>query len=277
MLLSEVLDRYALYRPIEANSRYQYGRTLGVFGEYLTRDGTTDDLTGDVVSAWVLWMADRWATCSRMGHRNKLLVLWRFAHKRGWAAPVGEIRVVRKPDPMPTSWILAEVRKLVDATGSPLLGKFKGRRVGPYFKALIMTGYESGLRRGDLWALERDNIGADGFVQITMHKTGWGHRPQLSLATTALVLALPGPRPLAWWGVEHRSFYRQWDKLVAIAGVRNGALHQLRRTGASYIARDQGIEAAKRWLGHRDEGMFKHYVDQTVCRPRAYQPPSIVD
>ena len=86
MLLSAVLDAYSLYRPIRANSLYQYTRSAGVLGDWLGRPASTEDLVPDVISGWVRWMEDRYSQASRAGHRAKVLVIWRFAAKRQWSA-----------------------------------------------------------------------------------------------------------------------------------------------------------------------------------------------
>ena len=49
--------------------------------------------------------------------------------------------------------------------------------------------------------------------------------------------------------------------MIVPAGVRPGALHQIRRSGATQLAKQDGLEAARQYLGHRTDAMVWHYVD----------------
>ncbi|MCL4205549.1 MAG: tyrosine-type recombinase/integrase [Pirellulaceae bacterium] len=279
MLLSEVLERYEVYRSIKPAGRYQIDRSIRIFSEWLGRPADTEDLTSDTVSKWVASMetAGRYAIVSVREHRNRVLLMWRFAAKRGWSKPLDDVRVISKPDPMPTSWTLDEVKRLLKATELPDFDApihNSSANMGLYLRALIRTAYETGLRKGDLMSLDRSQIATDGSIEIRMRKTGWGHHPRVSAETMALIRALPGRQPLAW-PCNERQFYYHWNRLLGKAKVRRGCLHQLRRTGASHIARDHGLEAAKTFLGHRDPLMFRHYVDQKIAKPPCFLPPSI--
>ena len=74
--------------------------------------------------------------------------------------------------------------------------------------------------------------------------------------------------PLAW----PRGFYDVMESLCRLAGVRRGALQQLRRTGATWIAVEGGVEAARDALGHATGDMWRAYVDRRIAAPKRRLP-----
>ncbi len=274
MQLSTLIDTYGLHRRIAPNSLYQMDRSGRLFEQYLQRPADTTDFVAATVSAWVRWMqAGEWAAATVAGHRARLLILWRWAHGRGWAGPLGEVRAAPRPEPMPEAWTLDEVRQLLGAVDQVTV-TVRGRWMPAYLRALVLAAYESGLRRGDLWSLDRDSIYPDGTIQIRQHKTGRVHVPRLTVRTAELVLAEPGQHPLAWPG-NPREFYTVWGRVLAVACVRPGALHRLRKTGATYVAVSDGLDAAREFLGHRTPEMVFHYVDRRIASPPPRLPPAV--
>jgi integrase len=62
--------------------------------------------------------------------------------------------------------------------------------------------------------------------------------------------------------------------VILPAGVRNGCLQQIRRTGATLLAMTHP-EAVQRYLGHRTPTMVRHYVDESIARPQPFLPPEL--
>jgi integrase len=262
MNLSDVLDRYLATRRLSDGAAYQMRRTLCLFP-----GSTTADLTDTTVSAWLVGLEPLYAGWTLSGHRTRILCLWRFAARHGWAVGPGEVRRETPPPPMPTAWTVDEIGRL--AAAAALVAH------GDYWHALILAGYETGLRRSDLWGLRRDQIATTGLVALRQHKTGQPHEPLMRPETAAEVLALPGDYPLASpWGP--RAFYQRFALIRLLAGVSSdGGLQQLRRTGATAVACAQGLDAARQFLGHRTAGMVNFYVDRSQYRPRGVLPPRL--
>lgn len=265
---SELLANYLKLRPQSAKSANLLRWTETLFAEYLDRPGRLDDLTDATASEWLQWIERRYPSrWTRAGHRSRLLALWRFAAKHHAIAPPAEVRPARPPEPMPRSFTLEEVRRLVASCDQLPEGT-------AWFAALILAAYETGLRRGDLWALRREDINPDGRLWIRQHKTSRPHAPRMTETTASRVLALPGAMPLACpWGAK--KYTAHWQTLRRLAGVTSGGLQQLRRTGATYIARDYGTDAAREFLGHRTHDMVRHYVDRRIARPDIKAPPKV--
>ena len=271
MQLDELAAEYEVVRGLGSRSAYQVRRSVAVFEGWLGRPATVEDLDDVLVSRWLAEIAANYADWTLNGHRTRLLCLWRYAARRRLADPPGEVRRCPPPTPMPEAWSLEEVSRLVTATGE--LDAVAGR----WFRALILVAYESGLRRGDLWSLQRSQIQVTEPVGILVrqHKTGQPHLAPLRPETVELLLSLPGDTPLAcpwgpkWYGVL-------WARLRRLAGIPGGGCCQkLRRTGATWIAASEGMDAASRWLGHQTPGMVRHYVDLRFAASRPSLPPRV--
>ena len=106
-----------------------------------------------------------------------------------------------------------------------------------------------------------------------MSKTGFCHEPHLRPDTVAAILRRPGSHPLACpWGP--RKYSRLWALVRQLAGVGDhGGLQQLRRTGATWVAVEHGVEAAREYLGHRSPEMVRCYLDRRHYQPRGWLPP----
>lgn len=274
MLISSVLAAYCTIRPLRENSRYQLDRTCRLYGEHLGRPATCADLTDLAVSKWLLWLEDSgYAGESVFGHRARLLGLWAFAAKRGWAEPPGEVRKVSRPEPMPEAWTLDQVRKLLGATDQ-IRDVVRGVPIDRYLACLVETAYISGLRRSDLWGLSRRLILPDGTLRIRQSKTQGSIFPKIPCGLAARILSLPGEFPLSWPG-NPRTFYDYWGRLIKAAGISKGALQKLRRTGATLVADEHDETAASDFLGHKTRSMVRWYVDRSIAAPRRYTPPKL--
>jgi len=268
MTLNDLCGEYQTIRPLTPQAAYLLRRTAVLYGAWLGREAATGDLDDLQVSRWLEAAGATLAAWTVAGHRTRILSLWRFASRRGHCGQPGEVRRCPAPEPMPHSWTTEQVRRLVDAT------RHLNARARAYFHALILAAYESGLRKGDLTRLRKDEISPSGVLAVRMHKTGRPHVVAVRPETAAEILALPGETPLrSPWSTGRTGEY--WQRLRLWAGLAKGGLHQLRRTGATLIAAEHGEDAARSWLGHRSADMVAFYVDRTVTQPRPWLPPRV--
>jgi integrase len=264
--LDALAQIYWTVRPLSRGAKYQIDRTIRLFGEWLARPASTEDLEDLTVSEWLESLGADYAGWTVSGHRTRLLCLWRFAARRKLCEPPGEVRRCPPPLPMPRAWTVEQVGDLLRAAES--LGGIQGR----YLHALIRAAYETGLRRGDLFALERGQISPDGAILVRQHKTMVPHVVAVRPETAAEILALPGDYPLKP-PFGSKRYGRYWDEVRRRAGLPSGACQQLRRTGATWVARENGEDAARSFLGHRSPEMLAHYLDRSVTQQRPYLPP----
>jgi integrase len=273
--LSELLDRYALVRSIQRNSEYQLRHSLRAFESWLGRAAGERDLADVAVSRFLQVSAETLGQRSVANLRTNLLCLWRFAADERLVAQPGRVRKVSRPDPMPIAWTLEELARVVNRCGE-LRGTFKsGAPRALYCRTLCLFAYDSGLRRSDVWVVRRNQIREDGTIVLRQHKTGRTHTPRIRGEALRGFSELPGDPPLRCPMSSTGDWYQFWrDEVIKPAGVRQGALQQIRRTGASWLAIDHP-EAVQRYLGHKSATMQRHYVDESIARPQAFLPPLI--
>lgn len=264
--LSTIIDEYQVLRPIAPRTLYGLRHVADLFGHHLGHTPTTDDLTDLLVSGWVQSQEGHIGRRTLASRKAILVSIWRFASHRGYCPLPGQLRRATPGDPMPRAWTQEELHRLLCA--ALLLPR------ADWWRAFLLTGYESGLRRTDLIALDRSAIGADGTIIVRMVKTGHLHACQVRPETAALVLALDGPRPLEWPKCRSE-FWRYFRRLRKLANVEGGAAQQLRRTGATWVAKENGLQSAIEFLGHRSSRMIVYYIDPRICRPAVWLPPKV--
>jgi len=276
--VSEILPhiaRYSLYRSLAATTEYQLGRTVRLFGEWLGRPAKLLDLEDDQVSRWLQHLELTYAQRTVLSHRTNLLMVWRDCFRAGLVEGPRRVRRVRKPDPCPTAWTIPELRAVLRRCRA-LVGYFPdGTPRALYCESLVCAVYDSGLRRSDIWRIRRSQITPTGAVVLRQHKTGHSHYPQLRPRTLALVLRLERDPVLKCPFANESNWYVWWrDNVTAIAGVRHGAMQQLRRTGATQLDIEHP-EAVSDYLGHRTPDMRKYYVDRSISTRNRQMPPDV--
>jgi integrase len=256
MRLLDLLAEYVLERAISPGASYQLRRSITLFGA----DRTTDDLQPHPVSEWLLSLENTHAPRTRAGHRGNLLAVWRFAAERGLAALPTGVRRCPKPRPCPRAWTLEDMRRLLaacDHMPDPA-----------WWRLVIEVAFSSGLRRSDLWRLEK--IAPDGTIWQSQHKTGYPHVARVPQRAAEEFARRNEKAPLC--PSDTRGFYAAFKSLCQLAGVRPGALQMLRRTGATACEIRQA-GSASRYLGHRTPGMSAYYVDRSQLPAEGIMPP----
>ena len=251
------------------------GRSLRLFIAWLERDATAADLSDDSVNDWLRSLERTHAPKSVKEFRGELLALWRWLSGQQICEHPREVRRVRLGDPCPISWTEDEAVKIIEQCRRlrGVLPNGASRRI--YCEALFRFGYETGLRRSDAWTVRRNQIRPDGTIVLRQHKTGHAHWPRIREVTIALLARLPGDPPLACPYRTTSRWYSYWRRYVTgPAGVRHGAMQQIRRTGATLLAIDHP-EAVQRYLGHRSPEMQRHYIDWSIARPAHHMPPDL--
>jgi len=272
--LLKQLEIYAITHGIASSTHYSYSRAVELFGQWLGRPATVLDLDQLQVSRWLESVQRTHAPRTVATHRVNLLTLWRDCADRGLCPQPGRVRPIRKPDPLPIAWTMQELQALAIAVAKLEGNLTEGIPAATYFSALLFAAYETGLRRSDLWRLERSQIRQDGGIVMLQKKTGRRHWPRIQPQTVAMIAQLPGARPLSWPFRSASNFYKRWKRITKAAGVRHGALQQIRRSGATHLAVDHR-DQVQRYLGHQSPDMQRHYVDESIASPQQFLPPAI--
>lgn len=278
MRLAELVQAYCLAREVSPPYKQQLAIAVDLFGRWLGHGPTTADLVDDAVNRWLVAYAVGRRPATVRGKRGHLLAVWRWAFTEGLVdvAP-RRVRKVSLPRTLPEAWQARQLAELlVAADQMPGWIRRWRRPWGAYFRGVILAGYDTGFRLGDLLALRWDQIGTDGAVLIVQHKTGWPLLTRLRLETLAALERLRHPdmpRPLGLCGPV--ALRRRWRGLVRSAGLV-GPPKMLRKSGATAVEL-ACPGAAMYYLGHRTPGLaHRHYVDPRIAGQAPRQPPPLV-
>lgn len=288
MLFTRFVDQYCTDHGVAESTASFYRCTASVYQRWHRNPLSTVNAAlrvGDFFA--YLSRRDGCGRSRQAGIRRSLKALFRAAYNQGLLEEIPTIPVVKVPQHQPDGFTEAELTALI---------KF----ADPWQKASIMLAYDTGCRKGDLFALKWSHVGDDKLVRFVASKTG-RHKPaSVSDYTLELCRALKPhyekakmrmwprkpPRELAEHLIPYpfgkATWKKAWTKLGERAGVdtKDRALQCIRRTGASRIARERGVYEASLYLGHKGIDtalrfyMVPHIVDEKPPMPPAILGPS---
>lgn len=270
MNLKAFLDKYVNEHQLKPSTEEHYRYTVQQFEKVVSKPGrsfTVQAITARHINTYLRELEATGRTYHTIkGRRNNMLILWREARRQGLNKhPDDCVRKLRPVQVLVEAWDTDQVRKL-KSTAQSWVGQRKledGTDEGLYFLAYICTGWDSGLRRGDLWRLPADQI-KQRFWWIQA-KTGGRVLVELHQSTIDIIqqLVASGPRrkcPMNW-PYHKRTFSKHANELIKAAGL-TGTLKYLRRgCGTDLAVKHQDLKIATKKLGHRSEEVTrKSYV-----------------
>lgn len=285
MTLLDFLDRvYLLERDLAASSEYQFRRSVCMLQEYAGRELTTHCLTADLLNAFIRDRLKVLAAKTVAKVRGDVLCLWRMAYEHSEHAEYPRrVRKVKVPRKVPSAFSQEQLRAVVEAAAL-IGGAYEGGTIprGLWWNAFLRTAFDTGLRRSDLLALRRAQIGAGGVLAVPIAKlNGSEHVCRVRPSTLAAIEAtFPPARSLLFpWSMTKRMFFLHFHKICNLAGISSTkglGMHQVRRTGATFIeAHQPGI--AGRFLGHLTPGLAeRHYIDPRIRLEAIPLPPDLI-
>jgi len=258
--------RYALTNGVSPAYAHQL--------EVLTRrlPWTMEDLTTDAIDGYLTDALKTLSAVTVNKHRRMLVTLVRAAQKQGLASGCDRpIRRVSYTLPPVRAWSMDEMGRLL-AVAAEMPG---GTRRCPYrilLPAYMQVGFSTGLRRGDLLAIEHADIRGN-LIAVTQQKTGQAHVALLNEAALAAIASLPKKGRRVFGDlVSDVQIVRVIRRLVKSAGLC-GTGKYLRRSSATY-AEMQGFSASRQ-LGHRSKDMARFYVDEVLLTENRPPLPSL--
>lgn len=274
--LTRFVQTYATEHDIAAGTVQQLEFAVKALDRWHKRQTALDDLTDDLLNRWI---SDRLeAGISRATVRNQrgaILTLWRAAYEAGIlpAAPA-RVKKVRGPATLPQAWEASQVQQLLFAVNL-IDGTFScGVPRKALIRALVLTGWYSGLRPCDLLSLKREQIGSNGTLIIVQKKTGAPIMTRLPEDCMAAIEATFPPERDRIFPISNKVLFYWWKQLQSLSGIR-GSPKWLRRSGATAVESEHP-GSAMGFLGHRTPGLaWKHYIDARMiqlCKP---MPPRI--
>jgi integrase len=271
MTVAQFVTIYATTRDVEVETVRQYRIVAELFDRWAGGPIHLDELDELVVSAWLRdYAASGVKPATVRSKRNSVLALWRAAADEYFCdPPTRRVRTSRVPWTPPEAWTLAEVRRLVAATGQ-LRGRHPcGLRRSEWFDLAIRVAWDTGLRWGDLVALRVDDIRGDTVI-VAQRKTRRPHCGRIRASTRAVLdTSLEScPREVVCpWPSSGETFRAQVRRLVDKAGIRPGTWKWLRRGGASDVElQAPGRGFAAKHLGHAPGSRIAevHYIAPAI-------------
>ncbi len=269
--LVEVVERYELSNEISARYAYQLRYAVHRFAKFKA-DPTVDDLSTDQINRWLVMERDsaQLSARSRANVRRSMLTLWSTCRQDLRRDSIRSVTVTPKN---PEAWHYDEMSRVAEAAGQLPGVLTNGINRSLYMTTLLWFAYESGLRRGDLWAFDIERFDTNRIAAMTQHKTQRVHlvaaTDETLSAMRRIATTLRESNNASWktpllWPQSESTFYDLMRRCRRAAGVdanvRNRSLQHIRRTGATQVDSDGG--AAWRFLGHSREGLDRmSYVD----------------
>lgn len=278
--LRKYLERYGLERDVSRGYLQQLRLTLERYGAFLGHEPTSDDLDEATANRWLASMLEsgQLARQSIRTQRRNLLVIWRAMFQdRLIDTEPRRVRPVKIDRSAPEAWDQAQVWALV-MESQKCQGVFKRSRIprAAFWRAFILTAWDTGLRLGDLLALNVHQIAADGTLVVKQHKTGWPVVCRLRPETMAAIEStFPPHRERVFCGLGRDQLFKQFRALVEAANIPKGGTKRIRKSSATAVERETP-GAAMLHLGHRTAGLaYQHYVDPTKLHQNKPMPPKL--
>ncbi len=274
---SYLRQSYFVERELEANSRSFMIFKVAIFGRFLRRPPTLDDLNSETMYQFILSRLENRSRETVRGERSTLRAIWADAHERGLLPnPPSRIRKIKKTLPAPDAWSEDDLRKLL-ARAAKLRGLLRGKKISraAYWRMVILTAYNTGLRLGDLERLESSIITGPGSYRVTQHKT---NKP-LTITITrsnweAIEATNPSSRKYLIRVLCRDAFYDAFKLLVEDCDLHGGT-KMIRKAAGSAFERDNPGEGHK-LLGNGREVFLQHYADPTITEKSGRVPRSLL-
>lgn len=281
MTVNELLARYAVLKRLNPRSISLYRGTLARFAEHVGHEPTVADLDDLVVSEFLIARSTqpcRGRTLSPASvekDRCQLLAIWRYGARKRLVAEFPDVQRWKVPKRVKDAYTVSHLERLLEACGR-LRGQ---RRTAPgvpaawWWRTFVRTAYETGERKGGLLGLRWRDVDLDAGRVVFRAETRKGGREDIVRAITPSLAAElrqhvgPPDAPVWPWVGHATSLYPALRRLCTAAGVPYHAVHGVRRTSASYVARGGGDAAAH--LGHSSPEITReHYLVPSIVGGR---------
>jgi len=190
-------------------------------------------------------------------YRQDFLAVWRAAADLD-LVPYPQARRLRKERVLPQvveCYQEGEARSLLGAAEKMAGAYPNGVARRHYWPAVIRAGWDTGLRRGDLWRLRSQQIRKDGTAIIVQSKTASAVMVRFHRSTIQALEAAGGSLEwvmCAWCFSEH------FQEIVKDCGINRGTFKWLRRGSGSIIEAEHPGGGHKQ-LGNTEQVFRAHY------------------
>jgi integrase len=284
MLLTDFVESYALSHDIRESTIEQYRTTAQVLSKWNKEPIKIKTLSDEVVNRFLRDYAVTAKPHTVASKRRQILALWRAASDEGFCSAPKKIREIRLPETRRDVWTAEQVKSLAEAC-EKITGRIPESEIqtGLALAALVRTAWDTGMRRADLFRLERAHAEYDGWLEIVQIKTGRLVLCRLSEHTKKLVIRTfddwAPPRKLIWPGgalVARRLSSMVADVAEDIGLSCNGKpFKKLRRssiTAVEQVAPGTGYLQA----GHTtSQTTIRFYLNPAIAQMARPMPPTL--
>gem|GEM_PF-1370027 len=286
MLTDFVKDIYSLERAISKGHRNLILVKVRRYSHFLGHEATLHDLNAVSINRFLEHRESVVKNATVVGERAILRALWGAANESEpdseWYVPAkpARLRRLRREEVDVEGWDGEQLKSLMLATERQR-GMFRSQAVGkveraPFWRAFLLTAYDTGLRLGDLLRLTAEQVTAEGSIRIKQNKTGKYHTIWISAEAVAAIRATltQQPRKLVFGGVIGKScLHKAWRKMITALGMKGGTKY-VRRTSGSMIERARPGQGHIH-LGNGANVFTKHYRVERLINDKPVLPPRI--
>ena len=143
--------------------------------------------------------------------------------------------------------------------------------------AFCLVAYETGYRLGDVLRIRRPQIQPSGLIALVQGKTGRVHLARIRPETLAAIdeMGTVGRQTVFGGVVCNRRLSRLLGEVFKSAGITDGSLKWLRRSGATHVEM-ANPGAGWKFLGHTTPRMAEQsYLDPLQVGKSPLIPPKI--
>jgi integrase len=271
-----LLDYYdSVYKPqrlLDASEQClrQYNTNLLRLDKLLGRKARLRDLTAENVSRIMAQLRDKGRspeTCNKV--RAQLVALWRFAAQRHLLKEWPNVRKLVAYRRVPTSWTAEEFASILESSAKARR-KVAGVPAPLFWRALLLTIYDTGARVGALIRVCWEHVNLEQstlLIPAELQKCRQDQLFKLHSQTVAAMSVIRQPERATVFPGSYATLHWRYNRILRVAGLphtRRDKFHKIRRTHATLLAANVGIEAASWSLGHANQSMTReHYIDTT--------------
>lgn len=285
-ILDFLQSHYLQARTSSPSSRETYLCIIRGFQRWALATGRTArlaDIDPLEIGSYFGWLRERERSPNTVAAHYRVLraVLTEARRNR-----LSRIRVRQIPRPkrmhvLPRAWTREEWAALLAA-----VSRLDGA-VGPWprahwFEAIVRVVYGTGWRISDIMAITMEAVSLDNaWIVAPESKNPRERFARISLKCVGAIRKIWGPREFLFGDWPADRWGRQWPilndalaELIELAGVRDiGRWHAIRKTAATLVFEEQGLEAARRFLGHGGYSVtIGHYIDPRANRQHVMPP-----
>jgi integrase len=192
----------------------------------------------NTVNGFVDWLrVQDLAQETKRSRRRGLLTLLQYAFDQGYLTdPLYRIKKIQVPRRMPRAWSIVQVQTLLETVEELDRPPICRIPAWLWWSSLVCTGWDTGLRLGDLLSLERDWIDQYGILRIVQSKTQREHIAQVNPSTMELISEMRKltASKLVWpMDYPRRKFFSEFRDIVREAGL-TGTFRYIRRGAVTH-------------------------------------------